>query len=142
MRRAVLQREQQADERVQPGVRVADAVRLDGLLVGMPGQPGEPGRVLDDEGERRVVPPRPVEPEAGHAHHDEVGRDRPHGVEVEADLVEHPRRVVLDDDVARGDELAQQLHARARSARSIVRLFLLVLSAREDRRTAPTTGPR
>ena len=32
-------------------------------------------------------------------------------LEVEAELVEHPRRVVLDDDVARRDQPAQRARA-------------------------------
>ena len=53
---AVLEGEQQPEQRVQPGVGIADAVGLDGQPVRLAGQPGEPGRVLDHEGERRPGP--------------------------------------------------------------------------------------
>ena len=58
---AMLQREQQRVEACTPGVRVADRVRLVGIAVGIAGQPADPGRRLDDVGERGVVPPRSVE---------------------------------------------------------------------------------
>ena len=75
--------EQQPEQRVEPGVGIADAVRLERQPVRLAGQPREPGRVLDDEGERGLVAPRPVEPEAGHPHHDEVGPDRAQRLVVE-----------------------------------------------------------
>ena len=57
------------------------------------------------------------------------GRSRVHGVEVEPDLVEHPRRVVLDDDVARSRSSSCEQFAAARALRmSSVTLFLLVFS--------------
>jgi hypothetical protein len=96
----VFEGDQQAAERVEARVRVADAVRRDRVLVRVAGHPRQPRGVLDHEGEGRVVPPRAVEPEAGHAHHDGVGSDGAHGVGVEPELVQDPRRVVLDDDVA------------------------------------------
>ena len=72
----VCQRQHQRVEAMHAGVRVADRIRFHRILVGMAGQPGDPGCVLDDIGERRLVPPRAVEPEAGHAHHDASGRSR------------------------------------------------------------------
>ena len=78
---AVLQGDEQAAERVGAGVGVAQAVGRHRVLVGVPGHPGEAGGVLDHEGEGRLVPPGPVEPEAGHADHDDVGPDGADGVE-------------------------------------------------------------
>ena len=101
------QGQHQRVEAVHTGVRVADRIRFHRILVGMAGQPGDAGGVLDHVRERRFVPPRAVEPEAGHAHHDRVGTQLVHRVEVEPDLVEHSRCVVLDDDVTRLHEAAQ-----------------------------------
>ena len=126
---------------MEAGVGVAHRVRRDGILVGVPGHPGEPGCVLDDEGEGRVVPPRSVEPEPRHADHDEVGPFGAEGIDVEADLLEHPRRVVLDHDVAGGEQVAQQLAAPVggqvqRHAR------LVGVQAREDAGLLPPVGLR
>ena len=77
----------------------------------MPGEPGEPGGVLNDEGEGRLIAPRPVEPEPGHAQHDQVGPLGAQGLEVEAELVQHPWRVVLDHDVAGADDAPHQVEA-------------------------------
>ena len=108
---AVLEGKQQAPERVQPGVGVTDAIRLEGKHVRVSGQPGEPRRVLDDERERGQVPPWAVESEARHAQHDQIGSLAPQRLEVEAQLVQHSRRVVLDHDVTRRDEAAHQIDA-------------------------------
>ena len=94
----------------------------------MSSEPGEPGRILDHEGERRLVTPRSLEPETGHSEHDEIRSFRPEGLIVKTQLIEHARGVVLDDDVAGTDEPAQDVDA-AGSRKSIVMLFLLVLSA-------------
>ena len=77
-----------------------------GIAVGIAGQPTDPGRRLDDVGERRVVAPRPVETEAGHPQHDRVGPNRLHRSEIQADLIHHARGEVLDDDVACRDQPA------------------------------------
>ena len=92
-------------------------------------EPGQPGGVLDHEGERREVAPRPVEAEARHPHHDEIGSIGPERLVVEPELVQHPWRVVLDDHVARGHELAHQIEATRISWRSSVRPFLLMFRA-------------
>ena len=68
-------------------------------------QPREPRCVLDHEGERRLVAPGPIEPEPRHPDHDQIRPFAPQRLVVDAQLVEDPRRVVLDDDVARLDEL-------------------------------------
>ena len=70
---AVLQREQEAEERVQARVGIPDGVRLEREQIGMSRQPRESRRVLDHEGEGRLVAPRAVQSEARHPHHDEVG---------------------------------------------------------------------
>ncbi len=76
------------------------------------------------------VAPRAVEPEAGHADHDEVGPDRRAATRSRGpSCVEHPRRVVLDDDVAGRRRSACTSSTPRGSAKSIVRLFLFVLSA-------------
>ena len=77
----------------------------------MSGEPGEPRGILDHEGERRLVAPRPVEPEPGHPEHDEIGPIGPERLVVETELVQHPWRVVLDDHIARRDESAHEIDA-------------------------------
>ena len=104
-----LEGERQRDHAVEPGVRVADAVRRHRVGVGVAGEPGQPGGVLDHERERGVVPPRTVESEPGHAHHDQVGVLGPQRIDVDADLLEHPGRRVLDHHVARGRQSPQQV---------------------------------
>ena len=96
---------------MQPGVGVTDAIRLEGKHVRVSGQPGEPRGVLDDERERRQVPPWAVEPEARHAQHDQIGSLAPQRLEFETQLVQHSWRVVLDHDVTRRDEPAHQIDA-------------------------------
>ncbi len=61
------------------------------------------------------------------------GRNACTAVEVEPDLVEHPRRVVLDDDVARRDELREELDAACALRMSSVTPLLVGVQAREDR---------
>ena len=73
----VLERQQQRVERVDARVRIADRVGLVRVAVGISRQPTQSGGILDDVGERRVVLPRAVEPEARHAHHDDVARAAP-----------------------------------------------------------------
>ncbi len=107
----VLEGQQQPDQGVQPGIGVPDAVGLDGEEVLVSGQPGQPGGVLDHEGERRQVPPRAVEAEPGHADHDQVRAVGLQGLEAQAELVQHPGCVVLHDHVAGGHEAVQQLDA-------------------------------
>ena len=53
----------------------------------------------------------PVSPNAGMRTITDVGPDRAHDVVVEAELLEHPRREVLDDDVALRDELLREREA-------------------------------
>ena len=107
-----------------------------GVAVGIAGQPTESGGVLDDVGERRIVAPRAVEAESGHPHHDRVGAQRLHRREVQADVVEHPRREVLDDHVAGRDQPAQQFPATL--GLEVERQALLVgVQTREDRRLLP-----
>ena len=132
----VLEREQQAVQRVEPGVGVTDAVGLEREQVRMSGEPGETGGVLDDEGEGRQVAPRPVEPEPGHAHHDEIGPHLAQGLEAETQLVQHPRRVVLDHDVARGDDAPHQVEA-ARFAQVDGQALLVGVERGEDRAPLP-----
>ncbi len=55
------------------------------------------------------VAPRAVEAEPGHADHDQVRPVRLQGLVAQAELVEHPGRVVLDDHVAGGHDAVQQL---------------------------------
>ena len=95
-----------------------------------------PGRVLDHEGERGLVAPRPVEPEAGHPHHDEVGLDLAQRLVVEPGVVEHPGRVVLDDDVARRDEPAHEVDA-PRVAEVDRQALLVRVERGEDRAALP-----
>ena len=103
---AVLQCQQHTGHRVEPSVRIAHAIGRDRVLVGVPGHPRQPGSVLDHEREGRILTPWPVEPEAGHSDHHDVGADGSDGLHGEPHLFEHTRRVVLDDDVARGDQPA------------------------------------
>ena len=133
---AVAERDEQADQRVEPGVGVADPVRLVREQIGMPGQPGQARRVLDDERERGEVAPWSVETEAGHADHHEVGLDGAERLVVEPGTVEHPRRVVLDDDVARGRDPLDELDATR--VGEVDRQALLVRVERgEDRAALP-----
>ena len=111
--RPVLERDHQAEQRMEPGVGVTDGVGLEREEIGVSRQPGEPRGVLDHEGERRKIAPRPVEPEAGHPHHDEIGPIGLERVVVESELVQHPRRVVLHDDVARRDQSGAPDRCRA-----------------------------
>ena len=56
------------------------------------------------------------------------GRMAADGIEVEPDLLQHPRRVVLDDRRRRSRSAGAAAPGPARSARSSVTLFLLVFS--------------
>src|SRR5579875_3716090 len=107
----VLQREQQPCERMHRSIRIADAVGLERLLVGVPGQPGQPRCVLDGVGKGGVVPPRSIESEPWHADDHEVLAQRPQGGTVQADLLEHSWGEVLDHDVSSGDQGPEHLHA-------------------------------
>ncbi len=133
---AVSEGDEQADQRVEPGVGVADPVRLDRQQVGMPGEPRQTGGVLDDEREGGEVPPRSVESEAGHANHHEVGVDGAERLVVESGAVEHPRRVVLDDDVAGRRDPLDELDA-ARVGEVDRQALLVRVERREDRAALP-----
>ena len=124
----MLEREQQADQRVDPGVGIADAVGLERQVIRVSRHPGESRSVLDGVGEGRKLAPWPVEPETRHPQHDEIGPIGPQRLEVQAELVEHTWRVVLDDHVACGDDSVDADRSRVARCKSIVRLFLLVLS--------------
>ena len=97
---------------MQPGIGVADAVRLEWKQVGVARHPGEPGGILDDEGERRLVAPGPVEAEARHPDHDQVGAVAPQSLVGQAGLVEDPGRVSSRQPRRGGQQPAQQVHAR------------------------------
>ena len=85
---AVLERQHQAVQGVQPGVGITDAVGLERQEVGVSGQPGESRGILDHEGERRLVAPGPLEPETRHPEHDETGTVGPQRLVVETQLVQ------------------------------------------------------
>ncbi len=107
----------------------------------MAGEPGEPRGVLDHERERRLVAPRPVEPEARHPEHDQVRPFAPERLVVDAQLVQHAGRVVLDHHVARRHEPAEEIDAALVS--EVERQALLVGVERgEDRSPLPVRGPR
>ena len=74
-------------------------------------EPGEPGSILDHEGEGRQLTPRSVEPETWHPQHHEIGPMSPQGVVVQAELLEHTWGVVLDHDIACRNEPAYQIDA-------------------------------
>ena len=100
----VLEGKQQAEQGVESGVRIADAVGLERHKIGMPCEPRESSGVLDHECERGLIAPRPVEPEPRHSEHDDVRPIGPQRLEAETELLQDPRRVVLDQDVTGRDE--------------------------------------
>jgi hypothetical protein len=138
---AVFEGEEQAAQRMQARVRVAHAVRRDRVPVRVAGHPRQPRGVLDDEGEGGIVPPGAVEPEAGHAHHDDVRPDGAHGVGIEPQLVQHPRRVVLDHDVAGRDQPPKELPSLV-PAETEGDAPLVGVQAGEDPRPLPPVGLR
>jgi hypothetical protein len=93
---------------VHAGVGVGDAARDEREVVGIPGDPGQAGHLLLGLRERAALAPRPVEPEAGHAHVDDAGIDRQHLLPGEAPVLDDPRREVLDEHVGPLHELQEQ----------------------------------
>ena len=71
----------------------------------------EPGDLLHRLGEAGPVAPRTVEPERGHAHHHRAGVGRVDDVPAEVELLDHPRREVLDHDVGVRDQAQRELAA-------------------------------
>ena len=109
--RAVLERDQQRNDRVQAGERIAGAARDDRRPVGEAGEPRHAGDLLHRLREADAVAPRTVEAEGGHAHHDEP---RVCGGELlvdEAEVVHDARREVLDRDVGDGEQALHQIDA-------------------------------
>ena len=122
--------------RVDAGVRVADAVGSTGFWSGWPVSQVSPEASSITKANAGLSRHGPSSPKPGMRTMIASGRSRVHGVEVEPDLVEHPRRVVLDDDVAGRDELVEQLDATL--VAEVERHALLVgVQAGEDRRPLP-----
>ena len=99
------QRRDGGERGVQARHRVADAAGNHRRAVGMPGHPGHPGRLLHRLREADAVAPRAVQAERRHSDHDRTGvggRDR---IPVQAEVLHHPRREVLQHQIARGNEL-------------------------------------
>ncbi len=96
--------------RVGAGERIARP-RDVGRAVPVAGDPRQSRHLLHARRKAGTVPPRAVEPEAGHAHHDDVGAHLPEPVVGEVELLEDAGGEVLDDDVARRRQPQQQLTA-------------------------------
>ena len=102
-----LQRDEQPDEGVQAGARVARTEQCAGRMLRRTADPGHPGDLLHRHREPGAVAPRTAEAERRHAHHQRVGAHGAHVVPRQPEAVHHPRAVVLHDDVALGDQPAR-----------------------------------
>ena len=134
---AQLEGDERADHRVHAAVRVARTALDAGLVVDVTGEPGQPGHLLHGLREAGPVAPRAVEAERGHAHQHRARVGRVDDVPTETELLEHPRREVLDHDVAllrSGAGRGRDPRARARSR---VRSRLLVFEVWKKRAVLP-----
>ena len=85
-----------------------------GLAVGVAAQKGVADGGLGVHAEAAVVAVRAVEAEGGHAQHDDVGVDLAEGLVTDARLGHRLGHVVLDEDIALGDQAAHGLLALGR----------------------------
>ena len=108
---AVLERGQQGEHRVQATQRVARAAGHDRRAFLVSGDPGQPGDLLHRLGEPGPVAPRAVEAPRRHAQDDQAGIGAPQIVVEQPEALDDARRVVLDQDVARGQQPARQREA-------------------------------
>ena len=84
------------------------------------------------------VAPRAVEPERGHAHHHRARVGRVDDVPAEVELLDHPGRVVLDDEVALLDHAQREL-APFGSREVEGEVALVGVRGVEERAVAPTS---
>ena len=102
--RPLVQGQQQGDDGVHAGEGIAQATRDDRRARRPAGHPGHPGDLLHGLSEADPVPPGAAQAEGGHPHHDRTGVGGGDRVPVQPELLDDPRRVVLDDDVGAGDQ--------------------------------------
>ena len=106
----VLQGGQHGEGRVHPGQWVANAGN-GRETVGVAGGPRQAGYLLHRRREPGTVPPRAVQAETGHAHHDDA---RVGGRQVligQSELFHDPRREVLHDDIRGGHQAEDEVPA-------------------------------
>ena len=121
---------------MQTTERIAGAARHDRRVVGEPGDPCETGDLLHRLGEPGPITPHALEAPRGHAHDHEAGVGVAHGVVDEAETVHDTRHVVLDQDVARGEQAPADRDALV--AREVDRDVALAGVGRvEERRELP-----
>ena len=108
---ADFERGERGEHGVQCRERVARAAHEHGQAVGIAGEPRHPRDPLHRLREPGAVAPRTVEPERGHARHDDPRVPFVHDVPREAELLHHPWRVVVDERVGGVEQPVEQLDA-------------------------------
>ena len=103
---ALLEGGLECQETVHPGEGVRAPARGDGPAVGASGDMSHPTRLFEGWSPGDVVAKRTVESERRHADHDQPRVRGAQGLDVEAEMGEHPGGEVLDEDVGFGDEPA------------------------------------
>ena len=104
----VLEGEKQPEERMQSGVGITDEYGPNGSRSGCPVSQVSPRRP-QSRTRTRPDPPWTLETEPWHAEHDHIWPMDSERLVVQTQLIQYPRRVVLDHHVARPDELAQEV---------------------------------
>ena len=103
----MFQSRQQRNDRMHTAHRIAHPADYQWEIF-IARQPGQPTRLFNRHREPGTIPPRTVEPERGHTHHDDLGIDLAHRFPAEAKVFHHPRREVFDHDVRFFNQLLQQ----------------------------------
>ena len=96
---------------VHPDDRIGGSLQVARRAVGVAGGSRHARRLLEVECPADVIAPRSLQPEPGHAHQDHVGLQLHQRLVVQTELLDHPRREVLHDDVGVADEPADQVAA-------------------------------
>jgi hypothetical protein len=120
---ALDQRKHGGNDRVHPGQGVAGPSHQHRRAVGEPRQPGHAGQALHGLGEARPIPPRAVETEGRHPHHDELVVQRVDATPAEAELLHDPRREVLHQDIGGLQEALEHLGPSGRDRSKVTPRF-------------------
>jgi hypothetical protein len=96
---------------VHPDDQVGWTLQIARRPVGIPRRGRHARRLLEVERPTDVVAPRALQPEPGHAHQDHVGPQIHQRFIIQPELLDHPGREVLHDDVGIADKSADQLTA-------------------------------
>ena len=100
-----------ATDGVRPGDRVARSSRRHRRPVSEPGPPCHPRELFHGRGEPDTIAPGAVKPERRHPHHDQSPIYCVQLLPSEPELLDDPRREVLDHDVGSLDEQADETEA-------------------------------